>query len=74
MELMRKDIRNGYGLYLFDLVPVFNEGMYFDLLKTVSISLQAMFGSTLPVNVSCLLFSEIFSVIEIDESRVVRLT
>lgn len=74
LDLSRKDIRNGYAMYLFDLEPVLNDDMYFDLLKTGSLSLNAMFGSALTTNVSCLLFTESYGMIEIDESRVVRLT
>ena len=60
LELVRKDIRKGYALHLFNLEPVFNGDMYFDLLKTGSLSLNSMFVNPLPLNVSCLLFSEIF--------------
>ncbi|MEW8546105.1 MAG: hypothetical protein AB2693_21505 [Candidatus Thiodiazotropha sp.] len=74
LELTRKDIKNGYALYLFDLEPVLNGNMQFDLLKTGTLSLNALFGTALPTNVSCLLYLEAYNMIEIDESRVVRLT
>lgn len=74
LELTRKDIRNGYTLYLFDLEPVLKETLQFDLLKTGTLSLNAFFGTALTTNVSCLLYLEAYGMIEIDESRVVRLT
>lgn len=73
LELARKDIKNGYAIYLFDLEPVLNEGVSFDLLKTGSLSLHATFGTALTTNVSCLLYFETYGMIDIDESRVVRL-
>ena len=73
LELSRNDVRKGYAFYLFDLEPVLNDDMYFDLLKTGSLSVNAMFGNALTTNVSCLLYSESYGMIEIDESRVVRL-
>ena len=74
LELTRKDIKHGYALYLFDLEPVLDETMQFDLLKTGSLSLNALFGTALGTNVSCLLYLETYGMIETDEPRVVRLT
>ena len=74
LELTRKDIKHGYALYQFDLEPVLNDTMQFDLLKTGSLSLNALFGTALGTNVSCLLYLETYGMLEIDESRVVRLT
>ena len=73
LDLTRKDIKNGYAIYLFDLEPVLNEDVHFDLLKTGTLSLNATFGTALTTNVSCLLYLEAYSMIDIDESRVVRL-
>ena len=58
LELTRKDISNSYTLYLFDLEPVSNESLQFDLLKTGTLSLNAFFGTALTTNVSCLLYLE----------------
>lgn len=74
LELTRKDIRNGSALYLYDLEPVLNGSMQFDLLKTGTLSLNATFGTALTTNVSCLLYLETYGMVDIDESRVVRLT
>ena len=73
LQLARKDIKNGYAIYLFDLEPVLDDGVSFDLLKTGTLSLHAIFGSALTKNVSCLLYLEAYGMIDIDESRVVRL-
>ena len=73
IELERKDIKHGYAIYLFDLEPTLEEGVTFDLLKTGTLSLHATFGSALSTNVSCLLYLEAYGMIDIDESRVVRL-
>ena len=70
----REDINGGYTLYIFDLEPVLNDNMQFDLLRTGTLSLNALFGTPLPVNVTCLLYHETYAMIEIDESRVIKLT
>ena len=73
LQLTRKDIKNGYAIYLYDLEPILNDGMQFDLLKTGTLFLNATFGNALATNVSCLLYAKTYGMIEIDESRAVRL-
>ena len=42
LQLARKDIKNGYAIYLFDLKPVLDDGVSFDLLKTGTQYLAAL--------------------------------
>ena len=73
LELNRDDIPHGYSIFLFDIEPVLHDGVSFDLLKSGTLSLQATFGTALTANVSCLLYLEAYGMIDIDESRVVRM-
>ena len=73
LELNRNDMPHGYAIYLFDIEPVLHDGVSFDLLKSGTLSLQATFGTALTTNVSCLLYLEAYGMIDIDESRVIRM-
>lgn len=70
----RDEIGSGFAIYTFELEPVLNEELHFDLLKTGTLSVSVKFGQALSENVACLILTETYSMFEIDESRVVRMT
>lgn len=70
----RMDVGLGFGIYTFELEPVLENDLQFDLLKTGSLSLSVKFGQALQQNVSCLILTESYSMFEIEESRVVKMT
>jgi hypothetical protein len=71
--ISRKDLQKGHAIYVFDLAPVIDEGFHFELLNTGTLSLNVKFGSSLAQNVACIFYAEYDAMMEIDESRVVKL-
>lgn len=70
----RTDIRDGFAFYMFELEPALDEELHFDLLKTGTLSVNIKFGTTLQQNVACLILTENYSMFEIEEARVVKIT
>lgn len=72
-EISRSDLQNGRALYVFDLSPVIEEGFHFELLHSGTLSMHVKFGSSLAQNVACIFYAEYDALMEIDESRFVKI-
>lgn len=69
----RSELKNGRALYVFDLSPVVDDGFHFELQNSGTLSLHVKFGSSLAQNVACIFYAEYDALLEIDESRVIKI-
>jgi hypothetical protein len=65
----RAEFSLGNGLFVFNLEPVFLDSDYLSLLKTGNLRLEVQFKSALSKTVSCIVYGEFPSLIEIDQTR-----
>ena len=65
----RTALGKGYAIYLFNLDPDFSKNIQFPLLKSGEMSLNVRLGTPLTEGATCILFSERFGMLEIDETR-----
>jgi hypothetical protein len=72
-EIGKSELKNGSAIYVFDLSPVVDEGFHFELLNSGTLSLQVKFGSSLAQNVACIVYAEYDALMEIDDSRIVKI-
>jgi hypothetical protein len=65
----RNAFKNGSALFVFSLEPGFLQGEYLNLVRTGNIRLEIKFKSALTKPLSCLVYSEFSSLMEIDATR-----
>ena len=65
----RKEYKNGYTLFAFDLTPDTCEGGYFTQPKKGNLRLELHFGKALPETIAVIILAEYQNIIEIDKSR-----
>ncbi|MCG8112750.1 MAG: hypothetical protein N0E59_18490 [Candidatus Thiodiazotropha taylori] len=70
----REDIGKGYAIYIFNLDPDFSETVQFPLLKSGELSLSVRLGTPLVEGATCILYSERYGMLELDETRNVTVT
>ena len=65
----------GYCLYAFDLTPDLsaNSNTHFHLIRHGSVRIELRFDDTLDKALSCIIYAEFDSVLEIDQSRQVSI-
>lgn len=69
----RSDLKQGRAIYVFDLAPVIEESFHFELQHSGTLSMHVKFGSSLAQNVACIFYAEYDALMEIDESRGVKI-
>ena len=74
LNIKRENVKKGYALYFFNLDPDFSEGIQFPLLKTGEMSLNARLGTPLNSGATCILYTERYGMLELDETRNVTVT
>lgn len=67
--ITREDYPKGYTLYALDLTPDLSSSEHFNPIKTGNVRLSIQFAEALPHTVTCLVYGEFESLIEIDKSR-----
>ena len=67
--ISREDYAKGYALYAIDLTPDFTSSEHFNPVQTGNVRLSIQFSEALPHTVTCLVYAEFESLIEIDKSR-----
>lgn len=67
--ISREDYGKGYALYALDLTPDLSSSEHFNPVQTGNVRLSIQFGQALPHTVTCLVYAEFESLIEIDKSR-----
>ena len=67
--ISREDYGKGYTLYALDLSPGFTSSEHFNPVQTGNVRLSVQFDQALPNTVTCLVYAEFESLIEIDKSR-----
>ncbi|XP_041379466.1 uncharacterized protein F54H12.2-like [Gigantopelta aegis] len=67
--IQRTEFELGNGLFVFSLEPVFVDSDYLSLLKSGNLRLEVQFKSALTKTVSCIVYGEFPSLIEIDQTR-----
>ena len=65
----REDYGKGYALYALDLTPDLSSSEHFNPVQTGNVRLSIQFAQALPHTVTCLVYAEFESLIEIDKSR-----
>ena len=64
-----EDYGKGYALYALDLTPDLSSSEHFNPVQTGNVRLSIQFAQALPHTVTCLVYAEFESLIEIDKSR-----
>ena len=67
--ISREDYAKGYALYAIDLTPDLTSSEHFNPVQTGKVRLSIEFAQALPHTVTCLVYAEFESLIEIDKSR-----
>jgi hypothetical protein len=67
--ISREDYGKGYTLYAIDLTPDLTSSEHFNPVQTGNVRLSIQFARALPNTVTCLVYAEFESLIEIDKSR-----
>ncbi|XP_041349410.1 uncharacterized protein F54H12.2-like [Gigantopelta aegis] len=67
--IKRSEFVLGHGLFVFSLEPVFVDSDYLSLIKSGNLRLEVQFKSALKNTVSCIVYGEFPSLIEIDQTR-----
>jgi hypothetical protein len=67
--ISREDYGKGYTLYAIDLTPDLTSSEHFNPVQTGNVRLSIQFARALPNTVTCLVYVEFESLIEIDKSR-----
>lgn len=70
----RSTFHNGYTIYAFNIAPTDLGEQYINLVRQGSVRLEIKFESATTTTLSCIAYGEFSSLLEIDESRDVRVT
>ena len=68
-DIERKDFKNGYAIYAFDLTPDMSDGDHFNLIKAGSVRVDMTFRNGLPNTINVIAYAEFENVLQIDSSR-----
>ncbi|MCG8032139.1 MAG: hypothetical protein JAZ03_08180 [Candidatus Thiodiazotropha taylori] len=74
LNVDREHVKKGYAVYIFNLDPEYSEDIQFPLLKSGEMSLNVKLGTPLAEGATCILYTERYGMLEVDETRNVTVT